>query len=75
MRRWVLCLVLTLPLTAVAQPAAPIAPQKPPEPTIDAAERHFHDGVKFTEEGNDEADRVCLESGYKLSGEPHSGIA
>lgn len=70
MRLWVLCLVLTLPLTAVAQSAAPIAPLKPTKPMIDAAERHFHDGVKFTEEGNYEAARVCFESGYKLSGEP-----
>jgi tetratricopeptide (TPR) repeat protein len=37
---------------------------------IDVAERHFRDGVKFTEEGNYEAARVCFESGYKLSGEP-----
>lgn len=56
MRRWVLCLVLTLPLTAVAQSAAPIALQKPTKPMIDAAERHFHDSVRFTEEGNYVAD-------------------
>ena len=37
---------------------------------IDAAERHFHDGVRFTEEGNYEAAKICFESGYKLSGEP-----
>jgi len=53
-----------------AQTIAPTAPQKPTKPMIDAAERHFHDGVKFTEEGNYEAARVCFESGYKLSGEP-----
>ncbi len=53
-----------------AQTIAPTAPQKPTKPMIDAAERHFHDGVKFTEEGNYEAARICFESGYKLSGEP-----
>ena len=55
---------------AHAQTIAPTAPQKPTKPMIDAAERHFHDGVKFTEEGNYEAARICFESGYKLSGEP-----
>lgn len=53
-----------------AQAVAPTAPQRPTKPMIDVAERHFHDGVKFTEEGNYEAARVCFESGYKLSGEP-----
>ena len=49
---------------------SPTAPQRPTKPMIDVAERHFRDGVKFTEEGNHEAARVCFESGYKLSGEP-----
>ena len=53
-----------------AQTIAPTAPQKPTKPMIDAAERHFHDGVRFTEEGNYEAAKICFESGYKLSGEP-----
>ncbi len=55
---------------AHAQPVLPTAPQKPTKPMIDAAERHFHDGVRFTEEGNYEAAKICFESGYKLSGEP-----
>ena len=37
---------------------------------IDAAERYFRDGVRFTEEGNYDAARVSFEAGYKLSGEP-----
>ena len=70
MRQWALCLVSALPLSAFAQSATPTAPQKPTKPMIDAAERHFHDGVRFTEEGNYEAAKICFESGYKLSGEP-----
>jgi tetratricopeptide (TPR) repeat protein len=58
------------PALASAQTIAPTAPQKPTKPMIDAAERHFHDGVRFTEEGNYEAAKICFESGYKLSGEP-----
>jgi hypothetical protein len=59
-----------VPAVLQAQTIAPTAPQKPTKPMIAAAERHFHDGVQFTEEGNYEAARVCFESGYKLSGEP-----
>ena len=71
MTRLLLVYVLWLaPVLASAQTIAPTAPQKPTKPMIDAAERHFHDGVKFTEEGNYEAARICFESGYKLSGEP-----
>lgn len=39
-----------------AQTITPTAPQKPTKPMIDAAERHSHDSVKFTEEGNYVAD-------------------
>jgi hypothetical protein len=53
-----------------AQTVAPTAPQKPTKPMIDAAERYFRDGVRFTEEGNYDAARVSFEAGYKLSGEP-----
>ncbi len=53
-----------------AQSIAPTAPQKPTKPMIDAAERYFRDGVRFTEEGNYDAARVSFEAGYKLSGEP-----
>ena len=71
MTRLLLVYVLWLaPVLASAQTIAPTAPQKPTKPMIDAAERHFHDGVKFTEEGNYEAAKICFESGYKLSGEP-----
>ena len=55
---------------AHAQPVLPTAPQKPTKPMIDAAERYFRDGVRFTEEGNYDAARVSFEAGYKLSGEP-----
>lgn len=71
MRRFLLISLLCLsPVLASAQTIAPTAPQKPTKPMIDAAERHFHDGVRFTEEGNYEAAKICFESGYKLSGEP-----
>jgi hypothetical protein len=53
-----------------AQTIAPTVPQKPTKPMIDAAERYFRDGVRFTEEGNYDAARVSFEAGYKLSGEP-----
>ena len=53
-----------------AQTVAPTVPQKPTKPMIDAAERYFRDGVRFTEEGNYDAARVSFEAGYKLSGEP-----
>ena len=43
--------LLAAPSIVYAQPVA-TAPQKPTKPMIDAAERHFHDGVRFTEEGN-----------------------
>ena len=50
MSRLLLVYVLWLaPVLASAQTIAPTAPQKPTKPMIDAAERHFHDGVKFTE--------------------------
>jgi tetratricopeptide (TPR) repeat protein len=70
MRRALLLGSLLVGSVVHAQTITPTAPQKPTKPMIDAAERHFHDGVKFTEEGNYEAARVCFESGYKLSGEP-----
>lgn len=70
MRTCVFLGILAAPVLCLAQSATPVAPQKPTKPMIAAAERHFHDGVKFTEEGNYEAARVCFESGYKLSGEP-----
>ncbi len=71
MRRLLLISLLCMsPVLASAQTIAPTAPQKPTKPMIDAAERHFDDGVRFTEEGNYEAARICFESGYKLSGEP-----
>jgi hypothetical protein len=38
-----------------AQTVAPTVPQKPTKPMIDAAERYFRDGVRFTEEGNYDA--------------------
>ena len=38
-----------------AQTIAPTVPQKPTKPMIDAAERYFRDGVRFTEEGNYDA--------------------
>ena len=40
---------------ASAQTVAPTVPQKPTKPMIDAAERYFRDGVRFTEEGNYDA--------------------
>ena len=63
-------LVLALSTAAYAQTVALTVPQKPTKPMIDAAERYFRAGVRFTEEGNYDAARVSFEAGYKLSGEP-----
>ena len=68
--RWCLVAVLLSCSLASAQTVAPTVPQKPTKPMIDAAERYFRDGVRFTEEGNYDAARVSFEAGYKLSGEP-----
>jgi tetratricopeptide (TPR) repeat protein len=65
-----LCAALAAPSVVHAQTIAPTVPQKPTKPMIDAAERYFRDGVRFTEEGNYDAARVSFEAGYKLSGEP-----
>ena len=62
MRRLFGCCELLSLVIAMGQTQV-TAPQKPTKPMFDAAERHFHDGVKFTEEGNYEADRVCFQSG------------
>jgi hypothetical protein len=70
MKRASVALVLALSTAAYAQTVAPTVPQKPTKPMIDAAERYFRDGVRFTEEGNYDAARVSFEAGYKLSGEP-----
>ena len=70
MFRWCLVAVLLSCSLASAQTVAPTVPQKPTKPMIDAAERYFRDGVRFTEEGNYDAARVSFEAGYKLSGEP-----
>jgi hypothetical protein len=69
-RRSVVLCSLLVPSVAHAQTHAPTVPQKPTKPMIDAAERYFRDGVRFTEEGNYDAARVSFEAGYKLSGEP-----
>ena len=46
--------LLAAPSIVHAQPVATV-PQKPTKPMIDAAERYFRDGVRFTEEGNYDA--------------------
>lgn len=53
--------------SAIGQPTAP---QKPTKPMVAAAERHFRDGVQFTEEANYDAARIEFEAGYQLSSEP-----
>jgi tetratricopeptide (TPR) repeat protein len=70
MRLLRLCALLAARAVVHAQTIAPTVPQKPTKPMIDAAERYFRDGVRFTEEGNYDAARVSFEAGYKLSGEP-----
>ena len=54
-RRSVVLCSLLVPSVAHAQTHAPTVPQKPTKPMIDAAERYFRDGVRFTEEGNYDA--------------------
>ena len=60
-----------------AQTIAPTAPQKPTKPMIDAAERHFHDGVRFTEEGNYEAAKIynLCQGQYRTAGPDNMPIA
>ena len=55
MKRASVALVLALSTAAYAQTVVPTVPQKPTKPMIDAAERYFRDGVRFTEEGNYDA--------------------
>jgi len=55
MRRLFGCCELLSLVIAMGQTQV-TAPQKPTKPMIDAAERHSHDSVKFTEEGNYVAD-------------------
>ncbi len=55
MRSPALISTLLVPIAGYAQTAAPTVPQKPTKPMIDAAERYFRDGVRFTEEGNYDA--------------------
>ena len=54
-RRSVVLCSLLVPSVVHAQTVTPTVPQKPTKPMIDAAERYFRDGVRFTEEGNYDA--------------------
>ncbi len=57
---------------AIAQPTVP---QKPTKPMIDAAERYFRDGVRFTEAGNyDERGRRTYKGSLPAPSASRSGI-
>ena len=75
MKRASVALVLALSTAAYAQTVVPTVPQKPTKPMIDAAERYFRDGVRFTEAGNyDERGRRTYKGSLPAPSASRSGI-